>query len=117
VPIVRRRVYSYIVDWNHDRIQHQPRRSEFVPGIPFINYYHADVQDLRCTINTDPASEQAQFLQGIHQYTQAWNANEYLPVATLAWCQQQLTEIAEQLAGMGILFNSEDPSPRLIRDP
>ncbi|CDM35782.1 Ribonuclease H-like domain [Penicillium roqueforti FM164] len=117
MPIIRRRVHQYTVHWNHHPIQAQPQRPHVIPGKPNMNFYYSDVPDLRCPIDTDPdsMSEQAQLFRHLQQDVEGWDPDEYLPPSTLAWCQQQLTEIGQQLAGMP--FNPEDPNPGLIGDP
>jgi hypothetical protein len=108
MPVIRRRVYSYTKNWNTHRIQHQ-NSPGFVSGRPEFNYYYSDVADLRCPIDLN-----AQLFQSLKQDVQLWNPNEYLPPSTLAWCQQQLAEIGEQLAG--IPFNPEDPGICFVGD-
>lgn len=41
-----------------------------------------------------------------------WNPDEYLPPATLTWCQQQLNEIGQELVGHP--FKPTDPRIELL---
>ncbi|KAI3171846.1 hypothetical protein CBS147317_1275 [Penicillium roqueforti] len=115
MPVIRSRIQSYRTDWNHHPIQSQPNRPHVICGRPKMNYKYPNVHDLRCTINTDPDSEQGQLFQRLRQDVQGWNPEEYLPPATLTWCQQQLAEIGVQKVGMP--FDPEDPNPNLVGDP
>jgi hypothetical protein len=113
MPVIRRRVHSYTTNWNTHRIQHQ-NSPGFISGRPSFNYYYSKIADLRCPINSDPTSAQAQLFQKLQQDVRGWDSNEYLPLSTLAWCKQQLAEIGEQLAG--IPFNPEDPDLCFVGD-
>lgn len=75
-----------------------------------MNYLLPTVEDRKYIFN----AEQRQLLQTLQRDVQEWDSNEYLPPATLTWCQQQLREIGQELVGMP--FNPEDPDPRLIGD-
>lgn len=65
MPILRKRVQAFTRQWNDHPIQKQPSRPYMVKGKPYMNYKHATVEDLRCNIDTDPQSEQAQYVQSL----------------------------------------------------
>lgn len=76
-------------------------------GKPTINFNLPKVKDLKCIINQDLASDQAQLLERLLEDIEEWDPDEYLPPLTFAWCHQQLIEIGHKL--VGIPFNPKDP--------
>jgi hypothetical protein len=100
MPILRRRVHDYTKTWNIHSIRAQPNRPNVIPGKPFMNYYHADIDDYRQQFDHDRLRE-------LQEDVAEWDPSAYLPQATLSWCRIQLHEIGRQLVGAP--FNPEDP--------
>lgn len=105
MPIVRYQIQSYVETWNIHDIRKQPRRPQSIPGKPYINYYHPNLQvyDTPDKVEDYCVPLDQDLLRTMQQDICDWDADEYLPDDILAWCRQQLTEIG---------FNPNDPPPR-----
>lgn len=89
------RMYA-VETWNRHTIRKQPKRPWVAYGKPIFLYQHSSKEDLKQL--ADPA-----LLQTLQQDVANWDADEYIPIETLVWCNQQLQEIG---------FNPLNPPPR-----
>lgn len=79
-----------------------------------MNFNLLKVKDLKCIINQDLASDQAQLLERLLEDIEEQDPDEYLLPLTFAWCHQQLIEIGHEL--VGIPFNPKDLDQRFLGD-
>lgn len=82
MPIIRQEIYGYADLWNAHAIRRQAGRPAVVPGKPVVLYFHppAPTADYGSVV---PENRLQQLLQTV----EAYEPNEYLPTATMQFCQ------------------------------
>ena len=110
IPIIRTTIGEYRNSWNYHRIQKQPKRPYVVYGRPRELYKrkdHPEVDDFGLEVNPNLWAQIDQTLDG-------FDIDEYLPQATIQWCQDIVRseldiELGDVTGGM-VWEGSEDGS-------
>ncbi|KGY14487.1 hypothetical protein PABG_12650 [Paracoccidioides brasiliensis Pb03] len=87
MPIIRQEVTNYVSVWNNHQIRTQRKRPDGVYGRPWKLYYHPD-NALQYGLKPD-----SQVLSELHMHFENWDINEYLPLETKNWCQNQISQL------------------------
>lgn len=60
MPLIRKRVHSWVELWNIHTIRTQKNRPHIIPSVPYMNYFHPrprphtpPVQDRKCLVDTE----------------------------------------------------------------
>jgi hypothetical protein len=96
LPILRRALSKFVHLWNDHKIRKQPKRPYLQSGIPYLLYNYPERTG--STQSGFEVPQDSPTMQSIQDDIRDLDLDEYLPPATLGWCNNQLQRLG---------FNSE----------